>query len=252
MSIDISALPSTEPELRELADAIRQAYAKAQRAQTTIEQGRAQWREATIDLAAALLKGRELCQNNDRAFGAWLNANPPLDKISPNDREALLAMARYPDETREALVKTQKTSWYTLWYSEIRPKVKTPPRISPRPSEDPAPAVIENDLPRETAVDQTADERGSAPPSPEVAKSGDSKGSSRPATRSAKSSSQRSSLALRPISVEKFCADALSVAKRLIARLENPSDDMIEGVKNCLAEIGALVERCQCNGGTLH
>jgi hypothetical protein len=51
------------------------------------------------------------------------------------------------------------------------------------------------------------------------------------------------------ISVEKFCIDALSVAKRLVARLENPSDDMVEGVKNCLAEIEALIERCQGNGG---
>jgi hypothetical protein len=82
------------------------------------------------------MKGRELCQDDDRAFGAWLKANPPLDKISPNDRVALLNMARYPKETAEALDTTEKTSWYTIWNDEIKPKVKPPSTIFTRPSKD--------------------------------------------------------------------------------------------------------------------
>jgi hypothetical protein len=137
-----SMLTAAESELRELGDVARQALAQAQQGQTAIEQGqtaieqgRAQRREATPILAAAMLKGRELCQDDDRAFGAWLKDNS-LDKISAPDREALLNMARYPEATAEAPAQTEKTSWQTIWHLEIKPKVKSPPPIFTRPSED--------------------------------------------------------------------------------------------------------------------
>jgi hypothetical protein len=251
MTIDMSALTPAETELRELADIARQAHAKAQKAlttieqaQTTIEQGRAQWREATVTLAAALMKGRELHQDDDRAFGAWLKANDPLDKISANDREALLAMARYPEATDEALAKTKKTSWYTLWRLEISPKVEPPPTIFPSPREDPAPA-LENDLASwEAAIDGTPAERGSAPPRPEVAKVAKSGDSKRSASRSTVSP-QSASHSVKSIDTKKFCVEALKVAGRLTACLKHPDDDLIAKVRRCLSEIGSLADRCQ-------
>jgi hypothetical protein len=257
MSIDISALTPAELESRELADAIRQAHAKARQAQNTIEQGRAEWREATIALAAALLKGRELCQDNDRAFGTWLKDNN-LDEITAADREALLNMARHPAETAKALAETEKLSWQTIWRYEIMLTNDFSSASTLGPKDDDDPGVVENDSPRETAVDPAPEERGATPGSPEVAKkSGTRSRSSRSATRSAKppqgtKSSAKSSpgaSALPPIEIKQFRIEALKVAGRLTACLNDPDDDLIVKVKNCMIDIEALIERCQRNRG---
>jgi hypothetical protein len=251
--VDIAALSAAKPELHEAAETARQALATTRYAENRIKRDRAEWCEATLTLAAALLKGRELCQNNDRAFGAWLKYNN-LASIKTHDREALLNMARHLEAATAALAETGKVSWQTLWQLEIKPKVQLQSTISPRPSEDDDPEGANNDP---AVVD---DERGLETQT-KAAQSGakvtretvrafkNAKRSSLSATRSAKPP-QRTGLALSSISVEKFRDQARPVVKRLMACLEeNSDDDLIEHVKNCLAQITALVERCQGNGG---
>ena len=76
-----------------------------------------------MTLAGKLKRGRELNQNDDRAFGEWLKANR-LDSISRDDREALLNMARHPEIATATLATTERLSWQNVWRKEITPKLK--------------------------------------------------------------------------------------------------------------------------------
>jgi hypothetical protein len=81
-----------------------------------------------------LHKGRQLCQNDDRAFGDWLKTNR-LDHIGADNREALINMGRHRDVTEQVLAATKKTSLRTLWLLEIKPKIAPPPTYR-RPAVD--------------------------------------------------------------------------------------------------------------------
>jgi hypothetical protein len=122
-------LTAAELQLLAVGQAAQAAYAEMHdglagiRHGHTIERhGRQKWRHGVPVLAAMLLTGRKLCQGDDRAFGEWLKTHG-LANIGPENREALLNMARYPDETAAVLATTKKTSLRTLWLKEIKPKV---------------------------------------------------------------------------------------------------------------------------------
>jgi hypothetical protein len=114
-----------------LAQTAQAAYAQAKAALVTIEQGHERWRGATVTLMDALHRGREVCQGDDRAFGDWLKGKD-LSHISPDDREALINMARHREVTVEVLAKTKKTSWQNVWRFEVKPQVK--PQVKPAPA----------------------------------------------------------------------------------------------------------------------
>src|SRR6516165_3778164 len=70
------------------------------------EVGAAAWRENTKKLAQALLTGRQLHQNDNNAFGAWLKANG-LDKlISKNERAGLICIAENLEIAERVLATT--------------------------------------------------------------------------------------------------------------------------------------------------
>jgi hypothetical protein len=105
-------------DIRKFLDAAR-AGAKAE------EDGRAAWRINTMRLAEALLTGRKLHQNDNNAFGRWLDANAPGNGvISDKDRWALLNMAEHVDAAGKALEVTTRRSWQLIWIEDIQPKVE--------------------------------------------------------------------------------------------------------------------------------
>jgi hypothetical protein len=125
------SLGAADVELKAVAEYARAALARALagvatvgKGQAVVDEGRAAWGTATMDLAVACNRGRELCQNDDKAFGAWLKANW-LDSIRRDDREALLNMARHPELARATLATTKRLSWQNVWRKEIKPKLKT-------------------------------------------------------------------------------------------------------------------------------
>jgi hypothetical protein len=80
--------------LNVLADELRAAFDRR-------DQRRDEWIEATIDLAIVLRNARQRF-DSDRAFGHWLLDND-LNRLSDNDRAALISMAADPELFREIL-----------------------------------------------------------------------------------------------------------------------------------------------------
>jgi hypothetical protein len=95
------------PNREDLAKAIHAALARVSRI-------RSEWIEATLELASKLRQARERSPNNI-AFSAWLNANDIAVKISPQDRSALMGMARDLAATRAELERTRSWSWQLVW-----------------------------------------------------------------------------------------------------------------------------------------
>lgn len=79
-----------------LADRIRAAYGRT-------EQGRHEWIEGTLELAAALAEARTRFKA-DRQFAVWLAEND-LDQLGENDRAALIKMAQEPTLLRDILTE---------------------------------------------------------------------------------------------------------------------------------------------------
>ena len=58
---------------------------------------------------------------SDQAFGAWLNEAGYGERITRQDRAALLNMAEHLGRTREILARTSRWSWRLIWEEEIQP-----------------------------------------------------------------------------------------------------------------------------------
>ena len=78
--------------------------------------------EHTMELAFAVLAGRESCGGNDTKFGEWLAENT-RNRIPKNTRHALLGMARNCDLARAALTATNRKSIELIWLKEVSPKI---------------------------------------------------------------------------------------------------------------------------------
>jgi hypothetical protein len=96
-------------------------------AKERLSSAESEWIAATIEVAEALLEGRVFCGNDDRAFGRWLTEHG-ID-FNPNDRSALVKMARHPELFRKALAKTARRSYQHIWATEIRPSLVKPESI---------------------------------------------------------------------------------------------------------------------------
>jgi hypothetical protein len=121
--------------------------------------GRTQWRSNTMDLAKALLAGRELCQNDNNAFHTWLDDNGlGKDVLTAHERAGLIGIAEHPDIAELVLATTVKRSWKTIWLDEIKPEVDALKRVvtpdnSPRGGR-PRKAPTQNNEPVETVVER--------------------------------------------------------------------------------------------------
>jgi hypothetical protein len=151
-----------EREPADLVADIKAFFVAARSGAKAEEDGRAIWRDNTMKLAKALLAGRELHQNDNNAFGSWLDATGlGEDLISHIDRAALISMAEHAEIAERVLAITTRRSWQHIWREEIAPEVeakgvihvnKTPsnpkpnrggrPRKAPAHSADPIDDVV--------------------------------------------------------------------------------------------------------------
>jgi hypothetical protein len=103
---------TADPDLAGLAVDIKTFFVAARSGAKAEEDGRAAWRDNTLKLAKALLTGRELHQNDNNAFGLWLDANGlGEDFINKNARAALIRIAEYPAIAERVLETTESRSW---------------------------------------------------------------------------------------------------------------------------------------------
>jgi hypothetical protein len=84
-------------------------------------EGHKLWIEGTLELINIL---HDACESagNDQAFGRWLRETGYGERITHQDRAALLNMARDLQVTREVLQLTDRRSWRLIWEEEIRPR----------------------------------------------------------------------------------------------------------------------------------
>lgn len=97
--------------LTRIAERIRAAYKRTQ-------QGRWEWIEGTLELAAALADGRARYSSNQE-FAHWL-VDMELDDIGHQDRAALIAMAANLALARSILEDSQRSSWQLIWDHEMQ------------------------------------------------------------------------------------------------------------------------------------
>jgi predicted transcriptional regulator len=116
---------ASEVALADLVADIKASFVAARSGAKAEEDGRATWRDNTLKLAKALLAGRELHQNDNNAFGAWLDASGlGEDFISDKDRWALIKMAEHPQIAERILATTSRRSWRHIWAEEIAHEVE--------------------------------------------------------------------------------------------------------------------------------
>jgi hypothetical protein len=122
---DAAAKPDENVALADLAVDIKASFVAARAGAKAEADGRAAWRDNTMKLAKALLVGRELHQNDNNAFGAWLDAGGMgEDLISHIDRAALINMAEHAEIAERVLAITTRRSWQHIWREEIAQEVK--------------------------------------------------------------------------------------------------------------------------------
>lgn len=97
---------------------------------------RADWVDATLDLAQALAEARAL-RASDQDFGNWLDQNG-FTYIGKNDRAALIGMATDFKAARQMLEATDRTSWQHIW-KENRQKFRNGNAAIPTQPENSAP-----------------------------------------------------------------------------------------------------------------
>jgi hypothetical protein len=159
------------------------AWAKVQNALQLEAEGRKQWIEGTLELINILHDARQR-HPSDQAFGKWLaDSGYGEDRITRNDRSALLNMAEYPDLTRKVLEQTHRRSWRLIWEEEIQPglhsagqpaddeQTNTPEQ--PAEGENAEPAPINNPEPADTKKKPTRRPKAKKAPKAEWEKDDD-------------------------------------------------------------------------------
>jgi hypothetical protein len=125
------------------------AWRKIETGEQLEADGRVLWIEGTLELIAILDSARERL-GPDQAFGAWLTDNGyGENRISRDDRSALLNMALHLDVTREVLEQTHRRSWQLIWREEVQSRLRraTQPADGNGP-EDPGTEAPDNKEPK--------------------------------------------------------------------------------------------------------
>lgn len=149
--MNVIAMPTP---LATLADRLRVAYARVERAERSIQE----WIDATLELAAVLAEARARFPDN-RAFSVWLAEND-MDMLGKNDRAALIGFAGNLAVARRVLEETHRASWQLIWRERAteftvpnaRNTVEIPAEPENRPEEPPA-AAPEESGPAEPAAE---------------------------------------------------------------------------------------------------
>jgi hypothetical protein len=114
----------------ELNDQLAEAWRKIEDGQYLVGEGRGDWIQGTLELISILDDARKRYPA-DQEFGDFV-ANAFGDRVTRDNRSALLNMAQYPDLTHEVLEKTERVSWRMIWLEEIQPRL----RSAAQPTED--------------------------------------------------------------------------------------------------------------------
>ena len=123
------------------------AWGRIQDALQQEAEGRKLWIEGTLELINILDDARERL-GSDQAFGTWLTDNGyGEDRITRNDRRALLNMALRLDVTSEVLKETDSRSWRLIWEEEIQPRLHS----AVQPTEGKSPEATPTNNPEQPA-----------------------------------------------------------------------------------------------------
>jgi hypothetical protein len=96
------------------------AWEKVENGRKQETDGRKLWMEGTFDFINILHEERQRYPS-DQAFGKRLtDIGYGENRITRQDRSALLNMALHPDATREVLEQTHRRSWRHIWEEEIQ------------------------------------------------------------------------------------------------------------------------------------
>jgi hypothetical protein len=110
-------------------DTILAALANIERAQKVLGVARKQEQEVfareTLAIAIALREKRNE-YTVDQDFQQYLKSNGLTEKLSHQDRAALINMGRYLDLAKKTLAVTERRSWERVWREEIKPVVDMP------------------------------------------------------------------------------------------------------------------------------
>ena len=96
-----------------LAERYRATFDKAARIQKRFETARAEWIEATLELAAIVLEARNRYPDHHE-FSRWLGRYS-LQPITQAERSALLGFARNLEAARKMLQESTSYSWRGVW-----------------------------------------------------------------------------------------------------------------------------------------
>jgi hypothetical protein len=123
---------------------------------------RQKWIERTLRIASRLAEARA-CFKSNKEFSYWM-VDAELERISPDDRVALLGMAAHAELARIVLSETTRWSWQWIWREEIEPRLRHVTKIadvSPNRAETaPISAIAANPAPEPS----TFPDRPSVPP----------------------------------------------------------------------------------------
>jgi hypothetical protein len=134
---------------------LRLAWAKITRGRIQESEGRKLWTEGTLELINILHNAREHF-SSDQAFGKWLtDSGYGENRISRQDRSALLNMAEHPELTREILEQIHGRSWQLIWRDEIQPRL---PNARQPADDEEAPAITRRPKKSEGAKKALTDE----------------------------------------------------------------------------------------------
>ena len=88
-----------------------------------MQRGLGRWRDGVMRLAGALLRARDLFQNDDRRFGGWL-AGRKIDFVTGSDRAASFKPCSSRDLGRPKFFqRTKSVSVQLIWRNEVKPLV---------------------------------------------------------------------------------------------------------------------------------
>ena len=113
-----------------------------------VTKGSELWIEGTLELINILDFARKR-HASDQAFGAWLDEAGYRDKISRDDRQALLNMARL-DDVRAVLENTHRRSWQLIWREDVQGRLRS--ATQPAPGEQAAGAEKATEAPVKPAA----------------------------------------------------------------------------------------------------
>lgn len=101
----------------------RAAFDKIHIGRAQAEKGRAVWIDGTLELATEMTNGRT--EPNHQEFSRWLERHQ-LQKISKDDRTALLWMGKDLEAARAALEQTNSWSWLEIYRKRPREALRGP------------------------------------------------------------------------------------------------------------------------------